>query len=67
MREQIIGDIHGQICDVTELLRVCEKTTSPLILSDGRKLANRYLFMGDYVDRGWYVPSRSPDVLYVCF
>ena len=53
-RDQIVGDIHGQICDVAELLRVCERAPTQAILANGRELANSYLFMGDYVDRGWY-------------
>lgn len=41
----ICGDIHGQLYDLFELF----KTVAPDGTSD-----KKFLFLGDYVDRGWF-------------
>ena len=54
----ICGDIHGQFHDLMELFRIGGKAPVHIFIKIQNKIINskdtNYLFMGDYVDRGYY-------------
>ena len=59
----ICGDIHGQFYDLMELFRVAgrlphnrsvDKINLPKKFKPGRLPDTNFLFMGDYVDRGYF-------------
>jgi serine/threonine-protein phosphatase 2A catalytic subunit len=51
----ICGDIHGQFHDLKELFRIGKSywLVNPYWIG-GNPPDTNYLFMGDYVDRGYY-------------
>jgi serine/threonine-protein phosphatase 2A catalytic subunit len=61
----VCGDIHGQFHDLMELFRIGKFPNAIYILLIGGKSPDtNYLFMGDYVDRGYY--SVETVTLLVC-
>jgi diadenosine tetraphosphatase ApaH/serine/threonine PP2A family protein phosphatase len=50
----VCGDIHGQLEDLQELFVTAERASGHAAADGRARLAARYLFMGDYVDRGHF-------------
>lgn len=50
----VCGDIHGQFHDLMELFRIGNLKNLITSIIGGKAPDTNYLFMGDYVDRGYY-------------
>lgn len=51
----IVGDIHGQLEDLRVMFATTGLISDPKeTISDGKMGNSKYLFMGDYVDRGYH-------------
>lgn len=50
----ICGDIHGQFHDLKELFKIGKQSDFWLTSIGGTPPDTNYLYMGDYVDRGYY-------------
>lgn len=48
----IVGDIHGQLSDLIPLFAAADEDIENLKI--GEPIEKKYVFMGDYVDRGYY-------------